>query len=105
MIYIIDNDKSEAFHIIGHLYLFMDYLTRSAENAKVIRKLTEDYESNKKETALRVWEKCKDRVEFNDFTMELLNVGLSLEKFDTLYEADEKTDIYFTWKRSGTITL
>ena len=36
MLYIIENDKYETFHIIGHLYLFMDYLTRSAENAKVI---------------------------------------------------------------------
>lgn len=36
MIYIVENDKAETFELIGHLYLFMDYLTRSAENAKVI---------------------------------------------------------------------
>lgn len=101
----IDNYMGWIISCIQNGYERVETLNGSAETAKVIRKLTEDYESNKKETALRVWEKCKDRVEFNDFTMELLNVGLSLEKFDTLYEADEKTDIYFTWKRSGTITL
>ena len=36
MLYIVENDKAEVFNIIGHLYLFMDYLTRSAENAKII---------------------------------------------------------------------
>lgn len=37
MIYIVDNSETSQFQLIGHLYLFMDYLTRSAEHAgKVI---------------------------------------------------------------------
>lgn len=30
MMYIIENKDASAFHLIGHLYLFLDYLTRSA---------------------------------------------------------------------------
>ena len=30
MMYIIHNKDASSFHLIGHLYLFMDYLTRSA---------------------------------------------------------------------------
>ncbi len=33
ILYIVNNSESSQFELIGHLYLFMDYLTRSAENA------------------------------------------------------------------------
>ena len=33
MLYIIDNSEESNFQLIGHAYIFMDYLTRSAENA------------------------------------------------------------------------
>ena len=33
MIYIVDHSDASHFELIGHLYLFMDLLTRSAENA------------------------------------------------------------------------
>ena len=36
MLFIVDNDKAEAFQLIGHLYLFMDYLMRSAQDARLI---------------------------------------------------------------------
>ena len=35
MNYIAENSSSSLFHIIGHLYLFIDYLTRSTESVKV----------------------------------------------------------------------
>ena len=36
MLFIVGNNNASAFQLIGHLYLFMDYLTHSAENAKFI---------------------------------------------------------------------
>ncbi len=36
MLFIVENNNASAFQLIGHLYLFMDYLTHSAENAKFI---------------------------------------------------------------------
>ena len=35
MNYIAENSSSSPFHLIGHLYLFLDYLTRSTEGIKV----------------------------------------------------------------------
>ena len=35
MNYIAENGSSSPFHLIGHLYLFLDYLTRSTESIKV----------------------------------------------------------------------
>lgn len=35
MNYIAENSSSSPFHLIGHLFLFIDYLTRSAESIKV----------------------------------------------------------------------
>lgn len=33
MLYIVDHSEASTFELIGHMYLFMDALTRSAENA------------------------------------------------------------------------
>lgn len=33
MLYIVDNSEASQFELIGHLYMFIDFLTRSAENA------------------------------------------------------------------------
>ena len=33
MLYIVDHSEASTFELIGHMYLFMDCLTRSAENA------------------------------------------------------------------------
>ena len=33
MLYIVDHSEASVFELIGHMYLFMDVLTRSAENA------------------------------------------------------------------------
>lgn len=35
MNYIAENSRASPFHLIGHLYLFLDYLTRSTEGVKV----------------------------------------------------------------------
>ena len=35
MIYITENSNSSPFHLIGHLYLFIDYLARSAAEIKI----------------------------------------------------------------------
>lgn len=35
MLYIADNGNSSPFHLIGHLYLFIDYLARSAAEIKI----------------------------------------------------------------------
>ena len=45
MNYIAENGSSSPFHLIGHLYLFIDYLTRSTEGIKVhhVSKLREFY--------------------------------------------------------------
>ena len=37
MLYLIEHKDLPAFHLIGHLYLFLDYLTRSAVNMSVPR--------------------------------------------------------------------
>ncbi len=37
MIYIIENRDASPFHLIGHLYLFIDFLMRSAPKARVPR--------------------------------------------------------------------
>ena len=36
MLYIADNSEASAFNLIGHLYLFMDYLTRSVREKEII---------------------------------------------------------------------
>lgn len=36
MLYIVHHAKESPFHLIGHLYLFLDYLTRSAKSTKLI---------------------------------------------------------------------
>ncbi len=37
MLYIVHHAKESPFHLIGHLYLFLDYLTRSAKSAKLVQ--------------------------------------------------------------------
>lgn len=37
MLYIAQNSDQSPFHLIGHLYLFLDYLTRSSSSRKVLR--------------------------------------------------------------------
>lgn len=36
MLYIADNGEASAFNLIGHLYLFMDYFTRSVRDSGII---------------------------------------------------------------------
>ena len=37
MLYIVHHAKESPFHLIGHLYLFLDYLTQSAKSKKLIQ--------------------------------------------------------------------
>lgn len=37
MLYIVHHAKESPFHLIGHLYLFLDYLTRSARSTKPVQ--------------------------------------------------------------------
>lgn len=37
MLYIVHHAKESPFHLIGHLYLFLDYLTRSAKSTKLVQ--------------------------------------------------------------------
>lgn len=37
MLYIAQNSDQSPFHLIGHLYLFLDYLTRSSASRKILR--------------------------------------------------------------------
>ena len=37
MLYIVHHAKESPFHLIGHLYLFLDYLTQSAKSAKLVQ--------------------------------------------------------------------
>ena len=45
MLYIVDNSEASPFELIGHLYLFMDCMTRSAENSGriITSRLRESY--------------------------------------------------------------
>ncbi|MCQ2526163.1 MAG: AraC family transcriptional regulator [Lachnospiraceae bacterium] len=37
MLYIVHHAKESSFHLIGHLYLFLDYLTQSAKSTKLVQ--------------------------------------------------------------------
>lgn len=37
MLYIVHHAKESPFHLIGHLYLFLDYLTQSAKSTKLVQ--------------------------------------------------------------------
>ena len=37
MLYIVHHAKESLFHLIGHLYLFLDYLTQSAKSTKLVQ--------------------------------------------------------------------
>ena len=37
MLYIVHHAKESPFHLIGHLYLFLDYLTQSAKTKKLVQ--------------------------------------------------------------------
>lgn len=37
MLYIVHHTKESPFHLIGHLYLFLDYLTQSARSTKLVQ--------------------------------------------------------------------
>lgn len=37
MLYIVHHANESPFHLIGHLYLFLDYLTQSARSAKLVQ--------------------------------------------------------------------
>lgn len=37
MLYIVQHAKESPFHLIGHLYLFLDYLTQSAKSTKLVQ--------------------------------------------------------------------
>ena len=37
MLYIVQHAKEPPFHLIGHLYLFFDYLTQSAKSTKLVQ--------------------------------------------------------------------
>ena len=37
MLYIVHHTKESPFHLIGHLYLFLDYLTQSAKSKKLVQ--------------------------------------------------------------------
>lgn len=45
MLYIVNNSGQSPFHLIGHLYLFLDYLTRSSSSGKELKggKLSDFY--------------------------------------------------------------
>ena len=44
ILYIVDHNNASQFELIGHLYMFMDILTRSAENAgRVITSRLRDF--------------------------------------------------------------
>ena len=36
MLYIVNHPQESSFHLIGHLYLFLDYLLQSAKSATLI---------------------------------------------------------------------
>lgn len=36
MLYIVNHPHESSFHLIGHLYLFMDYLLQSAKSTKLV---------------------------------------------------------------------
>ena len=36
MLYIVNHSHESSFHLIGHLYLFMDYLLQSAKSTKLV---------------------------------------------------------------------
>lgn len=37
MMYIVNHAKESSFHLIGHLFLFFDYLTQSSKSTKLVR--------------------------------------------------------------------
>ena len=37
MLYIANHSDQSPFHLIGHLYLFLDYLTRSSSSRRMMR--------------------------------------------------------------------
>ena len=37
MLYVVHHAKESPFHLIGHLYLFLDYLTQSAKSTKLVQ--------------------------------------------------------------------
>ena len=73
----------------------------SAQTAKEIRNIRQDYEATKDSTAERVWGKAKMRPEFALFQEALENQSVTIEQLETLFTPAERTDVFFNWKKNG----
>lgn len=71
----------------------------SAEQAQEIREIQKEYENNKEKVAENVWNKSKDKEDFEDFVYYLENnIGISLEELELAKTATECYKIYIDWK-------
>ncbi len=96
--------------LIGYLKAPKEYekvpvINGSAAEAERAINILKEYESTKAETAERVWNKAKMKEEFGDFLVDLEKEGVTLEQLEDLFEAPERTDIFFQWKKKGVIVI
>ena len=65
MLYIVHHAKESPFHLIGHLYLFLDYLTQSAKSKKLVQssKMSDYYI---KEAINYIEQNCQNNITIED---------------------------------------
>ena len=101
----IDNYVGWLIRAIELKYDRTEVIEGSEQKAKEIRAIRKDYNDNRDTTAEIVWTKAKQKEEFPAFEEALGVHGVTIEQLEELFEASERTEIYFRWKKTDSINL
>ncbi len=103
----------------GHISNYMGWLIKAIEGgykttatidgdsvrAEVVTNVKKEFEDNYDDTAKRVWGRVKTKEDFAEFVRILESKKVTIEQLEDLYDASERTELYYGWKRDGAIRL
>lgn len=84
-------------------YTQTETISGDAERAQYIYSVKEDLRDNEDGIAERVWQKTRQKNDFDSFTKAIEDSGISMIFFEAMYEAKEKMEIYIEWKQKGIV--
>lgn len=75
----------------------------SAEEAKMVQAVMD--KAHEPDVSEKVWERLKDKAEFDAFLSFLSERGLTVEMVEEVYSANERNKMYFAWKKGRDVTF
>jgi len=103
----INNYMGWIINCIKENYVQVEVIEGDAGKAETARAVERTIaENNKSESVqISVWERTKQREEFNDFVKEIELSGLSMEQLEEIYPANEKVQMFIDWKAGRQINF